>query len=159
MGVVQFGGLQGSVDGGAGHPEGAYEFGDGLPVVAERADLPGLIGIQLRGASGVPPAQTRGFASCGCSFVHEFAFVLGEGGEDPGEHPPGGCGVVDALPQGAQQHPGGGEGLDGADDRGQGAGEVLTRAYPMTAMLLSVAEVGVLTTSNTPSFGPSSATI
>jgi len=63
MGVVQFGGLQGSVDGGAGHPEGAHEFGDGLPVVAERADRPGLIGIQL----------------------------------------------VDALPQGAQQHPGGGE--------------------------------------------------
>ncbi len=36
------GGVQGSVDGGAGHPEGADQLVDGLPAGTQRADLAGL---------------------------------------------------------------------------------------------------------------------
>ena len=51
----------------------------------------------------------------GGAFVHELAFVRGPRGEDPGEHPPGRGGAVDALPPRPPPHRPGGQPLDGAD--------------------------------------------
>jgi len=61
--------------------------------------------------------------------VHEIAFVAGEGGEDPGEHPASGGGVVDALAQRSQQDSALGQRLDGADDPGQRAAEPVERDH------------------------------
>lgn len=36
------------------------------------------------------PAAEAGHVAGGGAFGHELAFIVGEGGEDPGEHPPGG---------------------------------------------------------------------
>lgn len=81
--------------------------------------MAGLGGGELGGPAGVPAAQPGGFAGGGGSLVHELTLVTGEGSEDPGEHPTGGGGVVNPFAQRPQQHPGLGEGLDGADHPGQ----------------------------------------
>jgi len=124
-GFVLFGRVQGPVDGGAGNPEGADEFVDGLPAGTQGADLAGLDGGESGWSAGVAAAQACGCSGGGGAFVDEFAFVLGEGGEDAGEHPPGGGRVVDALTQGAQQHLVFGEPFDGANHGGQGAAEAI----------------------------------
>ena len=82
--------------------------------------------------AGVAPAQPGGCSGGGGAFVDEFAFVLGEGGEDAGEHPPGGGRVVDALAQRPQQHLVVGQSLDGADHGGQGAAEARSNATTVT---------------------------
>lgn len=87
------------VNGGAADAEAGDEVGDGLAAVAQRPDLPSRDRGQPWRPSGVSAAEPGSGSGGSGAFVHELALVLGEGGEDAGEHPSGEGGVVDALPR------------------------------------------------------------
>jgi len=74
--------LQGAVGGAAADPEGRRDLPDRFAGGVQGVDLPDLPGGEPGWPADVLAAGPRRVAGGGGAFVHQVAFVAGEGGED-----------------------------------------------------------------------------